>query len=199
MFIVPLAFSQADSIAYSRDFEFKEGIYLTVNQFKSNSPILRKSVVSAVGKNELDFFFQVTELNEITYRDIAGTEQQIKTTDVWGFCQNRSVYINLNNHFNKLIVIGSLGHFTAPVKTSVAYHDPMNGYSNTVEELRQFTLDLKNNKVYEFNSKNMEMLLKSDNDLYTQFMGLKKRDKANSIFIYLRKYNEKYPFYLPPN
>ena len=42
----------------------------------------------------------------------------------------------------------------------------------------------------------MEILLKNDAELFDQFMKLKKRKKADSIFIYLRKYNEKHPLYL---
>jgi hypothetical protein len=43
----------------------------------------------------------------------------------------------------------------------------------------------------------MEILLKNDAVLYEGFMKLKKRAKADSIFIYLRKYNETHPLYLP--
>jgi len=70
------------------------------------------------------------------------------------------------------------------------------GLNNSVDEMRQFVFDTQTNKVYDFNVKNMEMLLKNDSDLFIQFMALKKRKKADSIFIYLRKYNEKHPLYL---
>lgn len=49
----------------------------------------------------------------------------------------------------------------------------------------------------DFNVTNMEEILKTDTDLYNQFMKLKESEKPNSIFTYLRKYNEKHPLYLP--
>lgn len=66
----------------------------------------------------------------------------------------------------------------------------------TFTELRQFVFDTKANKVFDFTVKNMELLIKDDAELHAQFMKLKKRKKADSIFIYLRKYNEKHPLYL---
>ena len=77
--------------------------------------------------------------------------------------------------------------------------DPINdmyAIQPTFQELRQFIFDSQTNKIVDFNVKNMELLLKNDAELYAEFMKLKKRKKADSIFIYLRKYNEKYPLYL---
>lgn len=96
-------------------------------------------------------------------------------------------------------VIGRLCHFTAIVRTSMSISDPIMGMSNSYDELRQFILDTESNKIIDFNVKNMEVLLSKDPELYKQFMALKKREKSNSIFIYLRKYNEKHPLYLAEN
>ena len=195
-------FSQTDSVQYSRDYEFREGIYLTVEQFKADAPVTKQFIVTSIPKGELDFFYQLTEQKKITYTDKEGKEQTVQTSAIWGYCQNRSVYINMNNEFNKLNVIGAICHFTASVRTTVGYRDPMSysyGINNTVDEIRQFVLDTKTNKVYDFDVRNMEMLLKSDPGLYNQFIMLKKRNKANSIFVYLRKYNEKHPLYFPHN
>ena len=108
--------------------------------------------------------------------------------------------MNFSHAFNRLNVIGTLCHFTATVRTSVGYHDPMNynyGLHDTYDELRQFIYDTEINRVLDFNVANMEVILKNDDELYKQFMALKKREKSDAIFIYLRKYNEKHPFYLP--
>jgi hypothetical protein len=196
-FTTQISFSQTDSVSYSHDFDFNEGFYLSINQFKSNSPIPKQAIISPVPKGEPDFFKQVTEQKTLSYMDLEGKEQHLETANIWGYCQNRSVYVNFNNGFNKLNLIGTLCHFTSIIKINVGYPMSYNyGYNNTIEELRQFVLDTKNNRVYDFDVKNMEFLLSNDNDLSNQFAVLKKRIKSNSIFIYLRKYNEKHPFYL---
>jgi len=194
------AFAQIDSIAYSRDYEFNEGVFFTVNQFKKNTPIPKQVIVSAIPSSQLDFLKQVMEEKYFSYKDSAGIEQKVETKSLWGYCQNRSVYINFNNEFNKLVVIGTLGYFTAMIVTTVGFHDPMNynyGLNNTADEMHQFVFDSQSNKVLDFNVANMERLLKNDADLYNQFMAIKKRQKSDAIFVYLRKYNEKHPLYLP--
>ncbi|MES2397238.1 MAG: hypothetical protein V4549_14610 [Bacteroidota bacterium] len=194
-----ITFAQSDSIAYSRDYEFTEGFFLAVDQFKNNDPVLKSSIISGIPKDQLDFMKQLMEQKNIVFTDSKGVEQKIETLTVWGYCQNRSVYINFNKQFNKLIVIGTLCHFTAMVATSIGFRDPMGygaGLNNTVDELRQYVFDTQTNKVFDFNVKNMEMLLKNDTSLYDQFMALKKREKPDVIFVYLRKFNEKHPLYL---
>lgn len=196
-----ITFAQSDSIVYSRDYEFTEGFFLAVDQFKNNDPIQKSSIISGIPKNQLDFMKQLMEQKNIVFTDSKSVEQKIETLTIWGYCQNRSVYINFNKQFNKLIVIGNLCHFTAMVATSIGFRDPMGygaGLNNTVDELRQYVFDTKTNKVFDFNVKNMEILLKNDTDLYNQFIALKKREKPDVIFVYLRKFNEKHPLYLPP-
>lgn len=194
-----LSNAQTSTIAYSRDYEFKEGVFLTFDQFKNNGPILKSAIVSGIPKNQIDFLSEALEQKNLVYME-AGKEQTIATNDVWGYCQNRSIFINFNNEFNRLSVIGTLSLFSSLVVKTPPGRDPMGDIytmNTSYEEFHQFVFDTETNKVYEFNVKNMELLLKNDTELYGQFMKLKKRAKADSIFIYLRKYTEKHPLYLP--
>ncbi len=165
--------------AYTHDYEFTEGVFLTADQFKQNNPLSKLSIISSVPKNEIDFIKEAAEQKYFTYKDSSGKEQKVESAALWGYSQNRSVYINFNKTFNRLNVIGTLCHFTAVIRTSVGFFDPMTvgGMGNTVDELRQFLFDTKTTKIYDFNSKNMEMLLKNDPGLYTAFMAMSKRKK----------------------
>lgn len=216
-----ITLAQSDSIAYSRDYEFTEGVFLTLDQFKNNDPIPKSSIISGIPKTELNFLKQILENKSILYKDSLSQEKNIETYSIWGYCQNRSVYINIikafnktdllyikyinvDHEFRKLNVIGTLCHFTGSVIAPFGVNvDPMNSFNNNLgslqrnEELRQYVLDTKTNKVFDFTVKNMETLLQRDTDLYNQFMALKKREKPDVIFVYLRKFNEKHLFYLP--
>ncbi len=187
--------AQQDSIAYSHEFDFKEGVYLTYYQFKHNLPIPVSAIVSSYPKTQLDFLTEVTDQKFIEIKDAAGNTQKVESSTLWGYCRNRSVYVNFNKQFNKLNTIGTLCYFTSSVTCSTGMPDPM-GMPSTYEELRQFVYDTKTNKVYDFNVKNMEELLKNDEELYNKFMAMKKREKADVIFVLLRKYNERHPFYI---
>ncbi len=199
LFISLLGAAQTNTVAYSRDYEFKEGLFLTSEKFKANAAILKSSIISVLPKDQIDFLTQVTEQKTIAYEDSAGVEQKIETSTIWGFYQNRTVFINFNNEFNRVNIIGTLSLFSTIVVQAPLRNEPM-GDMYAIEpsftELRQFVFDTQTNKVFDFNAKNMEALLKNDAELYAQFMKLKKRQKGDSIFIYLRKYNEKQPLYL---
>jgi hypothetical protein len=200
-FVSITASAQKDSIPYTRDIEFKEGIYLTIDQFKRNLPIPQSAIVSTIPKTELNFLTMVLEKKTVTYKDETGAQQEVASATVWGYCRNRSVYLNFNKAFNRLNVIGRLCHFTAEVVVRAAY-DPIyynRGMTASYNELRQFVLNTQSNTVREFNSESMEIFLMSDPELYAEFMKLKKRAKSDAIFIYLRKFNEKHPLYLSRN
>jgi hypothetical protein len=200
MLIHVIGLSQNDSVPYSREYEFKEGMFLTVEQFRKNDPIPKSDIISSYPKSQVDFMKQVMDQKYISYKAADGSEQKAETGSLWGYCQNRSLYINFNNDFNRINQIGTLSHFTAVVSTPMRYNDPMNNYGiNTTDEMRQFIFDTRTNKVVDFNVHHMEILLQNDPSLYEEFMKLKRRKKADSIFIYLRRYNEKHPLYLPAN
>lgn len=198
--VVSVGFSQTNRVPYSRDYEFTQGLFLTVHQFKGNSPIAKSSIISEISQDDVDFLKQQVQLKNIRYMDSSKYEHKIETSSLWGYCQNRTVYINYNNDFNRVNVIGTLMQFTALVTTSPGFMDPMYsnyGLNTTVDELRQFVFDTQTNKILPFDVKSLTLLLKSDPELYAQYMALGKREKTDSQFIYLRKYNESHPLMLP--
>lgn len=198
LLISKLSTSQNAAIPYSRDFEFKEGIYLTIDQFKQNRPIPVSAIVSSVPKNDLNFLTQVVEQKTITFKDDSGQEQKLATSTIWGYCRNRSIFLNFNQAFNRLNVIGSLCHFTSEVVV-MTYQDPTyygRGINNSYRELKQFILNTATNKVSDFTVSAMEDAMQDDAELLSEFEQLKRKQKTNSIFIYLRKFNDKHPLYL---
>lgn len=197
-----IGFSQTNSVPYSREYIFTEGFFLTIHQFKGNSPILKTSVISEISKDDVDFLKEEIKKKKIAYQDSSKVQYKIETSNIWGYCQNRTIYINYNNDFNRVNVIGTLMQFTALITTSPGFMDPMYsnyGLNTTVDELRQFVFDTQTNKIMPFDVKNLTLLLKNDPELYSEFMTLGKREKADSQFIYLRKYNENHPLMLPAN
>jgi hypothetical protein len=189
--------------AYSRDFHFKEGIYPAFQQFRNNDPVLKSQIISEYDKNDVGFFEQLTAKNKnIKFRDTSGAEVEIQASGIWGYSKNNAVYINYEGNFSRMGVIGSLCHFVSNVTTYVAAPDPFYGmrYGGTsmpVTELRQFVLDAESGKTESFNVETMERILKRDEALYKEFMALKRRKKKESVFLYLRRYNERHPLYFP--
>lgn len=107
---------KADSVAYTKDFEFTEGVYLTIDQFKKNSPIPKSAIISDCPKSEIDFLSKELFQKYLVYKDSIGNEHKVETSNIWGYCKNRVIYVNGNieytHFFLKIGVIGKLCYFS---------------------------------------------------------------------------------------
>jgi len=84
-----------------------------------------------------------------------------------------------------------------------SYYSPYGSYpyypqSNmTRTELKQYIIDFESGKVLEFDADNTELMLMKDNELYEEYVQLSRTKKKELKFVYIRKFNEKNPLYLP--
>lgn len=200
MIIASAVRAQNDSVAYTRDYEFKEGIYLTFEQFRNNNPVPKSSIIHPNrGISAPDFFFQLFSANTVSYRDSTGKEHKVNTRDVWGYCNDRSVFVG-SRQATRIAVIGSLCHFSRVVVREGPSMQGIAGpvYSPPSNEIEQFILDMRTGKVISFTVKALEGVLQQhDAELFKEYSALKKRKKKDMRFIYLKRYNEKHPLYLP--
>ena len=194
-------------IKYTPGFKFKDGIYLNYLQVKENLPVPKSQIVTDIQYNSFDFFEKLFEKDEISIYDNLGVKKDLKINDIWGFSDKGVLYINMNNEFNRIPVFGSIGHFIAN-KTYTEYdpyrynpyrtYDPYYyDYGSTKTVLMQYLLDFETGKIYDFNYKSVELLISKDAELYEEFVSLSKRKRKKLKFLYIRKYNNKHPIYLP--
>jgi hypothetical protein len=64
-------------------------------------------------------------------------------------------------------------------------------------ELKQYIIDFESGKVLAFDIDNTELLLMKDNALYEEYVQLPGKKKKDLMLVYIRKFNEKNPLYLP--
>jgi hypothetical protein len=131
------------------------------------------------------------------------------------------LYIQVQDNFNRITFVGSICHFVADITTydsrsyssPYGYYDPYYspyGYSNyynpyyspyrstmSRNELKQYLIDFESGKVLEFDVDNTELLLMKDNKLYEDYVQLSRRKKKDLMFVYIRKFNENNPLYIP--
>jgi hypothetical protein len=206
-----VGFAQPPTVAYTRDYVFKEGVYLNANDFENNKPILKLSIQSSVDKNRVDYISEVMKQKDFVYIDSTGKEHKVAIENVWGYCQNRIIYIYNNKKFVRMNTIGKLCQFTGSITTTVSNPMPMypsmgypgmgypgfGGGTSTFEELRQLIFDTRTNEFFEFKPQLLEELIKDDDELYKEFSQFTRRKKSEMMFVYLRKYNDKHPLMLP--
>jgi len=64
-------------------------------------------------------------------------------------------------------------------------------------ELKQFLIDFNTGEVMEYTPKNVKMLLMRDPELHDEFSRLRSKKQQQLQFMYLRKFNERNPLYIP--
>jgi hypothetical protein len=86
------------------------------------------------------------------------------------------------------------------------YYNPYNSYYSPYarnnmakNELRQYLIDFETGKILEFNLESTELLLMKDAKLYEEYMQLPRKKKKDLMFVYIRKFNENNPLYIPEN
>jgi hypothetical protein len=216
-------------VRYTPDFRFTDGIYLNFDQVRLNKPIPKAKLLTSVDYNDREFFKKIMEIENIYYYDNMGIRQEIAKNTIWGYARNGILYIQIQENFNRITFVGSICHFVADITTydsrynssPYGYYDPYYspyGYSNYYSpytyyspyspyrqsnvgrnELKQYLIDFESGKVIEFDVDNTELLLMKDNQLYDEYIQLSRKKKKEQMFVYIRKFNEKNPLYIPVN
>jgi hypothetical protein len=215
-----------EMVKYTPDFKFNDGIYLTFEQVKLNSPIPKAKLLTSVDYNDREFFKKILEMDKIYFYDNMGVRQEISKNTIWGYSRNGVLYIQIQESFNRITFVGSICHFVADITTyesrnsyPYGYYDPYYspygygsyyspyGYgsyyspyrqSNMARtELKQYLIDFESGKVLEFDIANTELLLMKDNALYDEYVQLSRKKKKELMFVFIRKFNEKVPLYIP--
>jgi hypothetical protein len=215
---------QVGKIKYTPDFKFKDGIYLNFDQVKANSPIPKAKLLTSADYNDREFFNKVFESGKIYFYDEIGVRQVIEKSNIWGFARNGVLYVLIQDNFNRITFVGNICHFVADVTTydtgynnysPYGYYDPYSpygygGYSpygsyyspyqqqgRARNELKQYIFDFETGKVLEFTIDNVQILLMKDPEVYDEYVQLPRKKKKELMFVYIRKFNEKNPLYLP--
>ena len=212
-------------VKYTPEFRFTDGLYLNFDQVKLNSPIPKSKLLTSLDYNDREFFKKILEGEKIYFYDDMGVRQEIERSSLWGYSRNGILYIQVQDNFNRITFVGNICHFVADVTTidsrsynsPYGYYDPYYspyGYSNYYNpyssyyspyrqsgvarnELKQYLIDFESGKILEFDVTNTELLLMKDNQLYDEYVQLSHKKKKELMFVYIRKFNEKNPLYIP--
>jgi hypothetical protein len=207
-------------VKYTPDFRFTDGIYLNFDQVKMNSPIPKSKLLTSVDYNDREFFNKILEGDKIYFYDNMGVRQEVAKNSIWGYSRNGVLYVQVQDNFNRITFVGNICHFVADITTidrsynsPSGYYDPYYypySYSNyynpyyspyrsnmTRNELKQYLIDFDSGKVLEFDVDNTELLLMKDDKLYEEYVQLSRKKKKDLMFVYIRKFNENNPLYIP--
>lgn len=194
------SYSQNNNTKYGNNFSFNDGIYINFDDFKTNQSIAFSQIITNKIPENIESINALLKNKKIKYFDKNGVENEIKSKSIWGYSFNNKVYINLNGEFNIIPIIGNISHFIANKQVyNNSYIDPFDDGFSSIDrpttEPQEYILDFNTGAIYEFTIKNFQLLISVDSTLYTEFAKLKKREKREMIYIFLRRFNKSHPIY----
>lgn len=195
-----------DSIPFSKDFILYEGLYLNYQEFRVNWPISKDKIITSINKDQLDFYSKLIEEEFIVYKERDGNITKIKSDRVWGYCQNNTIFINLDKNFFRIPIFGAISNFIGTIEVAsvsqnynIFMNAPINSTQSRTREIRQFILEFYSGEITLFSSEKIEELLQPDEVIYKEFMALSKKKRKELSTKYIRMYNEKHLIYFPKN
>lgn len=192
------ASAQPDSamVRYQGGFEFHNGIYFDFRSFRNNAPSVPKAELTT------DQGQPVTDLRntngKLYYPDSSGKRTKIDFDRIWGFCDNGVVYVGAGDGFSRIGLMGSLSHlvFDATYRNLDPYM--FNGETSYTTEVERF-LDMDSGAFQPVSADGLYTVISKDPVLKEEFDALpkKQRNKRETIFLYMRRYNDRHPLYFP--
>jgi hypothetical protein len=225
--LLPFRLSGQDKegmVKYTPEFRFTDGIYLNFDQVKQNSPIPKSKILTSIDYNDREFFKKILEGEKIFFYDNVGVREEVAKNSIWGYSRNGVLYVQVQDNFNRITFVGNICHFVADITTIDSrsysspygyydpyyspysygnYYSPYNSYYSPYRtnvarnELKQYLIDFESGKVLEFDVENTELLLMKDDKLYEEYVQLSRKKKKELMFVYVRKFNENNPLYIP--
>jgi hypothetical protein len=198
-------------IRYTPDFKFREGIFLNHIQVRNNTPIPKSRIITNVDYDDREYYTKVLENKQLLFYDHLGMKQEVRSKDIWGFSRNGILFVGIDGKYHRITIIGRICHFVATVTTyDTRYYDPYyynpydyyyryGRYPSTYasSEMRQYLYDFDGGQIFDYDEEALEVLLMKDPELHDEFSQLSRKKKRQLKFLYLRKFNERNPLYIP--
>ncbi|MFT4753463.1 MAG: hypothetical protein ACI85Q_001004 [Salibacteraceae bacterium] len=207
-----IGFTLEDSIKYSASYQFRDGFYIGRRSFLMNKPITLDKVLTTVSYTDPDIYSEILSTGSIEVLLGDSTMEHHSVGDVFGFVQNRVFYLNMGHagfvrmtEFAKICKV-SFGSSTPRVQptggvgvnswggASVGMGVQINGGSGTVT---QYIFRIDGGPVVEFTPEMLLEMIKDDEIVFNNYVGLNKRYRMKEMYHVFNEYNRRNPLFLP--
>ena len=200
--------SLSQEIELTNSISFKDGIYLSSEEFSSNSPSVELSDISYLINNTK--YPGEIRLSNLFYQN--PNYAFLDTTEIWGICYNGNPYFNtyidtllkpeidFNGktikpikayYFMRIMLIGHLSHFSYEIESDYLFMD-----SNAPLDNRfffEFIIKASTGEVLPFTPNNILDLIKEDEHLYNKYKRKSYRGIWKNKFYIFYEFNKRNP------
>jgi len=201
---------QSDSIVYlSKNFKFHDGVFMTFDDFKNNTPTYSWDEVEAgLFSNPQNFMAQMHYLK--TPRTEDANLEEIDLEKVWGICLDGIPYVRLekeilnkeNTIFAGLKLRGKICYFEyeeyVMKKIPMSAYNPVTGkpfrtmsVERKVQIIHKNMLHFETGEIAKFSAKNFSKWIKDDKKLYKTVSELNPEEANQKLFKCLLIYDDR--------
>jgi hypothetical protein len=99
---------EREMVEFTPDFRFNDGIFLSFDQVRENSPVSKAKILTSADYNARDFFKQVFANDKIYFYDAMGIRQEVSNDEIWGYARNGILYVQVQGGFNRVTYVGNI-------------------------------------------------------------------------------------------
>lgn len=202
-----------DSVMYTANYLFKDGFYYTRNDFMHGHPITIDKVLSTVPITDPNFYAKVLQTGSFQVNVDDGTFKYVNVEDIFGFVQNRILYLNMGPYgFVRITNIGricyvSVGREAPKVRPSVGVGMSSWGGAGVGvgvsigggSTITEYIFKLSGGPMVELTPEMLLEFIKDDEIIFNNYVSLNKRYRMKEMHSTLHEYNRRNPLYLPNN
>ncbi|MBA3679936.1 MAG: hypothetical protein H0W73_01920 [Bacteroidetes bacterium] len=191
LLLTSFIFGQKDSLSSSNI--LKPGIYLTFGDFKANKPLPFDSI-SFKDDNKTDNILAKLKKNTSVNYIKNGKAGRINSSFIWGFTDDKKLYVNFNSTFNKASYVGSICTFFSYItKMQDTRPGSRDAKFQSYKAFALFIMNFEDGIAVEATPKKLSKLLKKDPLLFQEYDALDKDKKHNLMEGFVKRFNEANP------
>lgn len=181
--------SQSDSVAWSADSPWPDAVYISYNALRKSKPVFEDRIISEVDRSDAHFLTKTLAKKDFVFMR-KGEQVSLASSEVWGYMENNSMYINVGGVFCKVPAFGAIIYFGSFHKT---------GEWQAAEDAsgrKEYLLDYYSGNIDFFSMEAVEKLLQRDEALHAEFMALNRLKRREQVYLFIRRFNLAHPVYL---
>jgi len=189
--------AQQDTLGrYSTGFPFREGVYMSFEDFACNCPsILMGDIRYTTGEvvEQIDPAYRLNYMYSDSLRRLPMLES-------YGYCSNGQIYLRRENFFDRLIVIGSLSHLIHREEYIDYTAMGTTGFNNQPirrERKIEYLLNMRTGEKMLLDPDNLSLQIVAEPIMLHDFERMNKKARKQSMYRILRDYNAQHPLYFP--
>jgi hypothetical protein len=169
---------------------FNDGVYLSLYDLQNNHPSITKEHLIKSYYDKSDFSIsQWAATTALYYMDDNEKKQKVNRDSLWGYVENGTPYILINDRFHRFSTAGKVSVFTESYPTIKAGMAPVVTEAKSVATTQLFIL--ASGKIMEFTPENVAIAIADNPILLEEFKALKTwKQKRKKMYRFVERYNE---------